>query len=367
MKVQKGVFAVQRLRLLTIILGGVSLLANCSPETPSSRDDVTKRDDTTSQNDVTTRDTYKSDEGVISNNSSGDASVQQTDTGVIPDQSSDGQVVAQLDECQTLAPDWVFCSSFEEGNKDVWDDYDGNPDETNLLMADPGPFGLAGNHVMRLRVPPGRGYADLVKVLPETADRMYARWYVKWEAGYDFTALNHGSGLNAGNRNYLGQSDYQPDGDDFFGSWIEPNVSDRRLFAYTYYRGMYMNCADPNGACWGDMFPCTVDEGEVFCEKPQHREGVLPPAMEADRWYCIELMLDGGTPTSTETGANGELNFWVDGQEIGPWTDLWLRTSSDVKVSLLFLNLFHHDENHSTEGLMLDHVVVSKSRIGCLN
>src|SRR5688500_5915666 len=47
----------------------------------------------------------------------------------------------------------VFCSGFEEGNKSVWDDYDGNPDATNLLMTDPGPCARTGNHVMRLRVP----------------------------------------------------------------------------------------------------------------------------------------------------------------------------------------------------------------------
>jgi len=66
----------------------------------------------------------------------------------------------------------VFQSGFEEGSKAIWDDYDGNPDETNLLMADPGPFNKAGNHVMRLRAPAGRGGADLVKVLPSAHDRL---------------------------------------------------------------------------------------------------------------------------------------------------------------------------------------------------
>ena len=38
----------------------------------------------------------------------------------------------------------VFCSGFEEGNKTIWDDYDGNPDSTNLLMTDPGPVCQVG-------------------------------------------------------------------------------------------------------------------------------------------------------------------------------------------------------------------------------
>ena len=84
----------------------------------------------------------------------------------------------------------VFCSGFEEGNKAIWDDYDGNPDATNLLMTDPGPCARTGNHVMRLRVPAGRGGADLIKMLPSTHDKLYARWYQKWEPGYDFTAAD---------------------------------------------------------------------------------------------------------------------------------------------------------------------------------
>ncbi|MFC1610701.1 hypothetical protein ACFL6C_07075 [Myxococcota bacterium] len=269
------------------------------------------------------------------------------------------------DECANPAPDWVFCSAFEEGNKDIWDDYDGNPDATNLLMADAGPLNLADNHVMRIRVPAGRGGADLVKVLPDSYDRAYARWYMKWEAGYDFTAANHGSGLHAGDRNLLGRSDFRPDGSDWFCSWIEPVPDLVRLNAYTYYRGMYMDCVDPNGSCWGDHFPCMTDEGGVFCEKPQHRETVMPPVLEDDRWYCIEMMLDGGTPVTTDAAADGVLNFWVDGLELGPWDDLWLRTNADLKITIVWLSLFHHGD-HSVEGILFDNVVVSTSRIGCL-
>jgi hypothetical protein len=267
-------------------------------------------------------------------------------------------------ECARMQADWVFCSGFEEGNKDIWDDYDDNPDETNLLMEDPGPLDLLGNHVMRLRVPAGRGGADLVKVLDGSYDKLYARWYVKWEVGYDFNARNHGSGLHAGDRNLLGRSDYRPEGDDWFCSWIEPIPDNHRLNAYTYYRGMYMDCADPQGTCWGDHFPCMFDEGTNYCEKPQHRETVLPPVMETGRWYCIEMMLDGGTPTTNEANADGTLDFWVDGLEIGPWDDLWLRTTPDLKLTVLWLSIFHHGD-HSQEGLMFDNVVVSTSRIGC--
>jgi hypothetical protein len=252
----------------------------------------------------------------------------------------------------------VFCSGFEEGSKAIWDDYDGNPDSTNLIMADGGPCNQSGNHIMRL-----------VKVLPSSHDKMYARWYQKWEPGYDFTARNHGSGLNAGDRTYLGRSGNRPTGADWFSSWMEPSAEagaahTGRPSMYTYYRGMYQDCSNPNGSCWGDHIPCLSDEGSGYCTNPAHRENTLPPQFVTGRWYCIEIMLDGGTPTTSASGANGTINYWIDNVQYGPWGNLWLRTTSSLKVSTLYLNLYHH-EAHSVPGVMLDDVVVATSRIGC--
>jgi len=273
-------------------------------------------------------------------------------------------LLAGSDECGSRPAAWVFCTGFEEGNKNLWDDYDGNPDATNLLMANPGPQNRAGNTVMRLRVPPGRGTADLIKVLPQSYDRLYARWYIQWEPGYDFREENHGGGLHAGDRGLLGRSNYRPTGADWFSAWLEPNMNLQKLNAYMYYRGMYQDCADPNGSCWGDSIPCMLDEGSAYCTKAQHRERTAPPTLQSGRWYCVEMMLDGGTPTSTASGANGVLDFWIDGTEIGPWNDLWLRTTSNLKLSILWLNLFFHGD-HPTAGVFYDDVVVSTQRIGC--
>ncbi len=262
----------------------------------------------------------------------------------------------------------VFCSGFEEGNKAIWDDYDGNPDATNLLLLDPGPCARPGNRVMRMRVPPGRGGSDLVKVLPSTNARMFARWYQKWEPGYDFTAANHGSGLHAGSRDLLGRSGYRPSGSNWFSAFFEPTANagtlNRRPHLYAYYPGMSQDCSDPNGSCWGDSLPCMYDEGSNYCKKPEQRETVMPPQLESGRWYCIEVLLDGGTPVASAALADGAANFWVDGIQYGPWTTLWMRTTSALKVSTLWMNLFHHAE-HSTAGVMLDDIVVSTSRVGC--
>ncbi len=274
-----------------------------------------------------------------------------------------GNPTLPVNECDSPDPDWIFCSGFEEGNKDIWDDYDGNPDETNLLMDDAGPFANAGNHVMRLRVPEGRGGADLVKVLPETAERLYARWYIQYEPGFDFNAPNHGGGLHAGSRDWLGHSDTQPNGADWYTAWVEPDPQFQAYNIYSYYAGMYMDCTDPNGSCWGDHFPCRYDEGTNYCTNPAHQETTLPPTLEAGQWYCVELMMDGGAASEGPPGS-GALDFWVDELQIGPWEGLFMRTTETVEIGILWLSLFHHDQ-HSVEGVLYDHVVVSRSRIGC--
>jgi hypothetical protein len=133
---------------------------------------------------------------------------------------------------------------------------------------------------------------------------------------------------------------------------------------YSYYAGMYMDCADPNGSCWGDHLPCMLDEGESYCTNPEHQETLAPPVLEAGQWYCVELMVDGGAPTPGAEGASGAIDLSIDGAQLGPWEGLWMRSTADLRLNILWLSLFHHDE-HSVEGVLYDHVVVSTEPIGC--
>jgi hypothetical protein len=201
-----------------------------------------------------------------------------------------------------------------------------------------------------------------VKILPSSYDKLYARWYQKWEADYDFSVLNHGGGFHAGDRNLMGQSDRRPDGTDWFSSWFEPDAGhaatqNGRGKFYSYYRGMYQQCPGqtpgPQAGCWGDSFPT-----------PQERAYIQPPQYQPNRWYCIEIMLDAGTPVASQAQANGSQTFWVDGVQYGPWTNMWFRTSPNLKIGILWLSLFHHD-THSVGGTIFDDVVVSTTRVGC--
>lgn len=270
-------------------------------------------------------------------------------------------------ECLKPPAGTVFCEDFEGTNpKSVYDDYDGNLDTENQIVVTHGPSNSGSNHVVRLRVPAGQGGgSDLLKVLPNSYDKLYARWYFQYEQGFNFNAPNHGTGLTAGNRNNIGRSGIRPNGDDLASFTIQYLSSSAALFSYSYYRGMYQDCTDPNAQCWGDSFPCIYDKGEAYCKKPQHRPLITVPTIQAGQWYCVEEMVDMGTPNSNGVNPNGRFTLWLNDQILGDYQDLWLRTTSSLKLQNLWLSLFHHDGTHSVAGLMIDNVVVSTQRIGC--
>jgi hypothetical protein len=269
-------------------------------------------------------------------------------------------------ECVNPPLGSIFCEDFEGANpKANFDDFDGNSDAENLIVSDAGPAADGANKAIRLRVPAGqRGTSDLLKVLPASYDKLFVRWYLKYELGFNFTAPNHGSGLAAGDRNFVGSSGNRPTGSDFAGFYLQYQENTAKPYAYSYYRGMYQDCAS-QGNCFGDSLPCVFDAGQSYCTKVQHRPSTALPALKTGQWYCVEQMVDMGTPSTSGAGANGRLSLWLDSQVLGDFADLWIRTTSALKLQSLWLSLFHHDGTHSDVGELIDNVVVSTQRIGC--
>lgn len=270
-------------------------------------------------------------------------------------------------ECANPPAGTVFCEDFEGSNpKANFDDYDGNPDTENQVVATAGPAGDLANKAIRLRVPTEQGGgADLIKVLSANYDQLYARWFFMYEPGFNFNAPNHGGGLAAGDRNLVGSSGNRPAGNDYAGFFMQYQENTNRPYAYSYYRGMYQDCSNPQGNCWGDSLPCVYDSGASYCKQPQHRPSVPLPNLVEGQWYCVEQMVDMGTPTATGQGADGRLTIWLDSNLLGDFQDLWIRTSADLRIHYLWLSLFHHDGTHSAAGELVDNVVVSTQPIGC--
>ncbi len=258
---------------------------------------------------------------------------------------------------------WVFCSGFEEGSLALWDDMDGNPTSQNEIVAEPGRFGRSDNHVGWLKELPGASGTDLVKDLPATHSKLYARWWIKYRAGFQMDQASAGR-LHAGSRNFLGAT-VRPTGSDHASAGIDYHAADpRALYLSAYLPGMYQDC--PGSFCTADSYPCVYDSGGTFCVRSGDRPPPTPgPQLEADRWYCMEMMVDLGAPTSSATGASGRLALWLDDAPQGEWSNLWMRSSSSLLLTTLYLRLYHGTANHSLVGVYYDDVVVSTDRVGC--
>lgn len=270
-------------------------------------------------------------------------------------------------ECATSPAGSIFCEDFEGTDpKANFDDYDGNLNTENQVVVTNGPANEISNKAIRLRVPEGQGGgSDLFKVFSTGYDKLYARWYFMYEPGFNFNARNHGSGLAAGDRNLVGSSGIRPSGSDWAGFFIQYQERTAKTYAYSYYRGMYQDCTNPNGSCWGDSLPCLYDNGEYYCTQTQHRPTVTQSSIVAGEWYCAEQMIDLGTPTSTAQGASGRIMLWLNSTLTGDIQNLWIRTTPSLKLNNLWLSLYHHDETHSAVGELIDNVLVSTQYIGC--
>jgi hypothetical protein len=267
--------------------------------------------------------------------------------------------------CADTDEDVVFCTDFEEGDLEAWDDFDENPDDMNDVVPDDGPHGLAGNRVVRMRVAPSEMSTDLVKQLPGFYDALYARWWVKLEPGYDLDMSSAlWPGLHAGARELLGTSGALPNGADRFTVLTSHDLATHGLITKLDYRGMYQECADESEGCLRDELPCTRDEGESFCTAPQHREVAPLTAIEKSRWYCVELFVDAGTAVTSAAEADGRISLWLDDESLFAYDDLWFRTSPDLKIDVLWMSQYTSN-GHGDEGVLYDDVIVSRNRIGC--
>ncbi len=281
--------------------------------------------------------------------------------------SANQAALPPLDECTNAPADWIFCSSFEETVSPWFEEYG-----VHNRIADPGPAYRVGNHVGRTRVNPGRGGAGFVAKLA-SHQKLFLRYYVQWEPGLVMTDAHHGpGGLMADEGGHLGQSGRRPSGRDFIAAGLEAGATPPfPIFLYTYYHGMYQDCPPlasvnpPPDSCYGDTLPCISDRPGVtyYCKRPDHRPGSLQGVVPG-RWYCLEEAVDAGTPALDADSADGELALWLDGQPLGRFKQLWMRTSNTLAFNVLWLYLFFHGD-HSASGLLFDDVVVSRSRVGC--
>ena len=80
---------------------------------------------------------------------------------------------------------------------------------------------------------------------------------------------------------------------------------------------------------------------------------------QRDRWYCVELMVKANTPGQN----NGEVKYWIDGELKGSYSNLFMRSISDLKLDTVHFML-HSGRTTQVQRKWYDNVVIAKKYIG---
>lgn len=258
---------------------------------------------------------------------------------------------ASAQEAICSTPEVIFCEGFESTTwisrwQEVSHQSRKTRDTTSQNI-------FRGTASLRLAFPPGdqdgAGWMHYWWNPQVGQGPVYLRWYVKHQSGFNWGTWDV---KMAGLEGHLPGVRYGP------GAGVRPDGTwfDARLLSLGVANGpsparsplFYISHVN-QASQWGDIY---------------HQNQNLPiVAMQADRWYCLEMMVRPNDPNLS----NGETSMWVDGVLKGHLTGLRWRTRSDVEINDLFWSSWIGQPQHTTTQYRWeDNIVVSRARIGCL-
>lgn len=240
----------------------------------------------------------------------------------------------------------IFEDDFESGTLSKWDQT-----AKRIAITDDPNHVLHGKYSAVAIAKEGEGAGGkLIQWFLPGYDTVYARWYCKFAEDFDQSNHMHFCHLLA-NRwdnkwSASGKAGIRPSGDDFFTTGLEPwrdygrNPAPGEMGFYTYHMDMP---EDRNsGKYWGEMFK----------SNPKF-------ILKRNQWYCMEMMLKANTPGH----ADGEQAFWIDGKEIGRYSNLRFRTDEQLKINAFWLELYVHNSPKENK-VWFDDAAISREYIG---
>lgn len=251
-------------------------------------------------------------------------------------------------------PAVIFVENFERNDfRSRWDETrDAGGRVLSLVPVEPAAPGL-GEQCLKVTATLGANTGGGMTKWFEPADRLFVRFYVKFDAGCDY--VHHFVTLRA-NRSLKGQDRWsgfggaglKPDGDGRFSTALEPWGNWGRWPApgrWNFYSYWHEMNAAPDGKFWGNSF------------KPEEQ-----PDIDKERWICAEFMLQHNTPGKPD----GEQAFWIDGQLRGHWKGINWRTSPTLKANALTLESYVTDRwtKNRTNIVFFDELVIAREYIG---
>ncbi|MBI5773515.1 MAG: hypothetical protein HZA89_07200 [Verrucomicrobia bacterium] len=259
-------------------------------------------------------------------------------------------------------PAVLFADDFESGDlKKKWDEVRGS-----AKLVESGAHG--GRRCAQAEMVRGKNTGgDTIKWFMPGADKVFARFYVKFSADYQYA--HHFVWLSANPRankwKSFGKAGAKPDGT-YFSTGMEPwfawgkNPPPGEVNLYSYFPDMK---ADPKmtDKYWGNaFFPPGPGPGAAA-----GAGRVIPPR---GQWQCWEFMLQANTAPDK---ADGKQAMWVDGKLAGEFTGIRWRTDMDVKINCLWLEHYGYDPGDPTkrywqerQTVWFDDVVVATRYIG---
>ena len=258
-------------------------------------------------------------------------------------------------------PAVLFADNFESGDLRKWDERRGT-----AVASRSAPH--AGSWCVDMTMNRSLDHGgDTIKWFTPGADTVYARFYVKFSANYQYA--HHFVWLSANHpRNKwssFGQAGRKPDGVTYFSTGMEPwfawgkNPPPGEVSFYAYYPDMEI---DPKmNLYWGNgFFPPGPGKGQ-----PAGAHRVVPPR---DQWQCWEFMLQANSAPGI---ADGRQTMWVDGRQVGDFTGIRWRQNPELKVNCFWLQHYGGDSGDPTkrywpenQTVWFDDVVVARSYIG---
>ncbi|UCF68300.1 MAG: hypothetical protein JSV80_03095 [Acidobacteriota bacterium] len=233
--------------------------------------------------------------------------------------------------------DVLFCEDWEDGNRIGWD-FDsewtcGAPDHETCIV-DVG--GHASRNALRLTILENQESTAYPGV-PLTYDgsaTLYVRWYAKFSPDYVFM----------------------------------PNYSDGQKHLYFLGSGGTINRFFIQAPSWSERDRAQITNSLGSHENVRFYNGTAEQFIFADRWYCIEAMVQ---PNSAAGVADGRIAVWLDDEPYMDHSNLTTRNCSTCDWDVVPWVTTHYGGNpgpdHPQQYVYYDNFVVSTSRIGCVS
>lgn len=246
----------------------------------------------------------------------------------------------------------IFADDFEKGGLGArWDEQ--SPAKEKALSLAPAKDEICGKRCLKVEARLGENHGGGLTKWFQPAERVFVRFYVRFDSGCDyvhhFVTLRANKGLRGGDKwSGFGGAGERPAGDERFSTALEPWGNWGRWPApgkwnfYSYWHEMKVS---PDGKYLGNSF---VPEPQAVIQK--------------DRWVCAEFMLKHNTPGQSD----GEQAFWIDGRLLGHWTGINWRKTEWLKPNALTLESYVTDRwtKNTTNVVYFDNVVIAREYIG---